>query len=153
MEDNILGCFMSTCHDYDETEEENLRKDKIGEAFRLLIWGEDGKGGVSQKLKTIPYEPYGNDLILILLQFNVLPNDYLRSALKEIEPYRKKEKSIGINIIIEEEFFVLSKNDQLSYIKDVILYKLTLLKDVVKRRKLDTKVDLLINTVTKVLVW
>lgn len=59
-------------------------------------------------MKRIPYSNYGQDLKRILFQFYVLPCDYERMHISDIENYRKREKAIGISIIIENDFFQYS---------------------------------------------
>lgn len=151
MSNNILGCTVIIYPDSDESEEKKLKRNRIGEEFRNLIWGEDGEGGIAQKLKVIPYEPYGNDLEFILIGFQVTPIEYSRNAIKDVDGYSRKEKSIGVNIIIEEDFFTLSKEEQFNHIKKAILSRLDMLKRTIARRKLDTDIDKLISTVDDVL--
>ncbi|MBO7608098.1 MAG: sel1 repeat family protein [Paludibacteraceae bacterium] len=151
MDNNILGCTVIIYPDCDESEEKKLERDRIGKEFRTLIWGEDGEGGIAQKLKDIPYEPYGNDLEFILLDFQVTPTAYVRDAIKDVDGYSKKEKSIGVNIIIEEDFFTLSQEEQFNHVKRAILSRLDMLKRTVTRRKLDTDIDKLTSTVDDLL--
>ncbi len=124
---NILGCFVSS-----------MRGDNSGALFRNYISGENG---ISNKLKKLHHEDYGKDLILILFQFQVNPIPYLLQNLKEIENYRKNEKSIGIPVIItDENFFSRSEEGRYGFLKKSILQKLDLLEEVVKKKKLDTNV-------------
>ena len=68
------------------------------------------------------------------------------SYLKEIEAYRKKERFIGIPIIINDEnFFSKTEQERYDFLGEVILAKMNLLAEVVKRRKLDTNMALLIS--------
>lgn len=60
-----------------------------GDLFSIYIWGNEG---ISDTLKKLKYENYGNDMNLILLEFYVNPIPYLRQNLKEIESYRKRRK-------------------------------------------------------------
>ena len=100
------------------------------------------------------HENYGKDFILALFQFYVKPIPYLQQALKEIEPYFKKEKAIGIPIVINNEnFFDKSEQERWSFLKQSILRKLDLLAEVVKKKKLDTDMELLKSDLTKVLSW
>jgi hypothetical protein len=70
--------------------------------------------------------------------------------LKEIERYRPKERTIGIPIIIHDEnFFNRTDFERRKFLKDVILEKLDLLANVVKRNKLDTDIELLKSDVQK----
>ncbi|WP_461639615.1 hypothetical protein [Labilibaculum euxinus] len=127
-ESYILGCFAST----------NMG-DEQGALFRTYIWGEKGIG---ETLKKLSYENYGKDMKRILFQFYVNPIPYELQNLKEIENYRKKEKSIGIPIIVNEEnFFSKSEPERVDFIKISILQKLDLLSEVVKKKKLDTNIE------------
>jgi hypothetical protein len=137
---NILGCFISgqpvNYNDDQKTKETASNNSKLFESY---IWGEKG---ICNSLKKLNHIDYGNDLILILFQFYVNPIPYLLSNLKEIEAYRKKEKSIGIPIIINNDnFFNKSEANRFEFLKQVILEKLDLLKDTVKSKKLDTDID------------
>ena len=103
MNDNILGSFVSITNPYsDATQEEKETAFEQGELFRLYIWG--GKG-ICDKLKKLHHVNYGKDIKLVLFQFYVNPISFELEHLKEIESYRKKEKSIGIPIIVNEEKF------------------------------------------------
>lgn len=81
----------------------------------------------------------------------VVGDDGLRDAepfghlcLRETGNYRRKEKSIGLPVIIHDEnFFNRSDLERRRFLKDVILEKLALLAKVVKRNKLDTDIELL----------
>jgi len=127
-ENYILGCFAST----------NMG-DEQGALFRTYIWGEKGIG---ETLKKLNYRNYGKDMKRILFQFYVNPIPYELNNLKEIENYRKKEKSIGIPIIVNEgNFFNKSEPERVYFIKASILQKLDLLSEVVKKKKLDTNIE------------
>ncbi|MBK7707790.1 MAG: hypothetical protein IPJ30_19075 [Acidobacteria bacterium] len=117
--------------------------------FDLYIWGDKG---ISKRLNVLINETYGIDVKLILLQFYVNPIPYLRQHLKEIEGYRRKEKSIGIPIIVNDEnFFSKSETERFEFLKVSILQKLDLLAEVVRKKKLDTNIELLKADVEKVL--
>ena len=95
MGDNILGCFLKVGFD------PNLKRGEaheLGNQVSLYIWGERGTAGISGNLKKLKIEDYGKDLNLVLLEFHVKPTPTELSYLKEIEPYRKKEKSILVSI-------------------------------------------------------
>ncbi|MBK8812781.1 MAG: hypothetical protein IPN69_18910 [Acidobacteria bacterium] len=135
---SILGCFVSS-----------FRKDGSGPLFTSYVWGENS---ISERLSVLMNETYGNDMELILLQFYVNPIPYLRQQLKEIEGYRKKEKSIGIPIIVNDEnFFSKSEAERFEFLKQSILQKLDLLAEVVKKKKLDTNIQSLKEDVERVL--
>ncbi len=134
--DNILGCFFSVTRNASDTTE----KDPICENFRKFLWDTNGFG---EKIKELKHEKYGKDIVLILLQFNVKPLPHTLEHLREIENYRSKEKAIGINIIIEENFFSKNNAERIEFMKDIIIEKLDLLKTRITKNKLDTNVDLL----------
>ncbi len=139
----ILGCYVSQSLDslWDQEKQDFIKKQ--GEEFRGYIWG---KRGISELLKKMNRSNYGNDLQFVLFQFYVKPLPEELSYLKEIEAYRKKERSIGIPIIINDEnFFSKTERGRYDFLGEVILAKMTLLAEVVKRRKLDTNMVLLIS--------
>jgi len=136
--DSIFGCFMKIGFDPNLTEQEFLNLDK---AFTPYVWG---KKGICDTLKKLRHEDYGKDLVLALFQFNIKPSQIELQKLKEIESYRKNEKSIGIPIIVtDENFFNKSEEGRYCFLRQSILQKLELLAVVVKRKKLDTNMDLL----------
>jgi len=136
---NIIGCFVSS-----------MNGDYNGDLFRSYIWSDKG---ISDTLKKLKYEDYGKDMMLILFQFYVNPILYLQQNLKEIENYRKNEKSIGVPIIINNEnFFSQSEEGRYSFLKRNILQKLDLVEEVVKKKKLDTNMKLLKTDVSKVFI-
>lgn len=135
---NILGCFISAG-----------MNDKTAETFNAYIWGDEG---LSIQLKALKNETYGIDMDFVLLKFYVNPIPYLLEHLKEIENYRKKEKAIGIPIIVNEDnFFSKTEDERYQVLKDSIIQKLDLLATVVKKKKLDTNMELLKSDVAKVL--
>jgi hypothetical protein len=140
--DNILGCFVSGPALYHDSDQQTINTSKeTGELFRNYIWGEYG---FCNKLKSLKHEAYGKDLVLILFQFYLNPIPYELENLKEIERYRKKEKSIGIPVIVNDNnFFNRSENDRQEFLRKSILQKIDLLSTVVNRNKLDTKIELL----------
>jgi len=147
---NILGCYVSVTQAYPNADQQT--KDlatEQGRLFRTYIWGEKG---ICDTLKKLNHEDYGKDLILSLFQFYVNPIPIIEQNLKEIEPYRKKEKSIGIPIIVNNKnFFSLSEEGRYNFLKQSILQKLDLLAEVVKQKKLDTKIELLKTDLQKLL--
>lgn len=159
MEDNksnVFGCFVScpaTIYDENQTEQQKIAEqkllDQICEDFRSYIW--DDKG-INIPLKKLHWKNYGNDLELALFQFYINPIPYLLQHLKEIESYRKNEKAIGIPIIVNNEnFFNKTEEGRYEFLKQSILQKMDLLTEVVKKRKLDTNMDLLKSDLEKVL--
>ena len=118
-----------------KTSEEAIKK---GDEFRTYIWGEKG---IDVLLKALPYTDYGKDLKRILFQFYIMPCDYERMHIKEIEQYRKREKAIGIPIVIERSFFQLSNAKRREFLISSMISKLNLLSCVVECKKLDTNMS------------
>ena len=87
MEDmNILAFFLSyPSLPIDASEEASEEAIKRGDEFRTYIWGEKG---IDVFLKSLSYVNYGKDLKRILFQFYIMPCDYERIHIKEIEQYR-----------------------------------------------------------------
>ncbi len=144
MEDaNILAFYISyqslPIDTPEEVSEEGIKK---GDEFRTYIWGENG---IDVPLKSLLYSDYGNDLKRILFQFYIMPCDYERLHIKEIEQYRKKEKAIGIPIVVERSFFLLSETERREFIVSSMLSKFDLLRNVVKNNKLDTNITKLVH--------
>lgn len=148
--ENLLGCYVSyPSLMYDATEIQKQKARDEGDLFSIYIWGNEG---ISDTLKKLKYENYGNDMNLILLEFYVNPIPYLRQNLKEIESYRKKEKAIGIPIIVtDENFFSKTEEARYRFLKEAILNKMDLLENVVKKKKLDTDVKKLKADIDRIL--
>ena len=147
---DILGCFVFGASVYyeDDQRTKDLAAEQT-ELFRPYIWR---KEGISDTLKKLKHQNYGKDLVLILFQFYVKPIPYLLQNLKEIENYRRNEKSIGIPIIItDENFFSKSEDRRYTVLKQAMLLKLDLLAEVVTKKKLDTKMELLKADLSKLL--
>ena len=124
-EDNIYGFFASLyC---DETEQELVTS---------FLWS---GSGLKEKLKPLKWYNYGQDFHLILFQFYVNPPVSLHGTLRAIENYRKKEKSIGVPIILDESnFFNLNEVAKYACMQNIIIDKLALLK---LKNKLDLDID------------
>ena len=136
--DNILACYVSS-----------MNGDENGDLFRNYIWGEKGICDVMKKLKWVDY---GKDILIILFQFYVNPIPYLQDNLKEVDSYRKNEKSIALRIVINDEnFFIKSESERYNFLKQSVLQKLDLLAEVVMKKKLDTKIVLLKSDLNKLL--
>lgn len=146
-DNTILGCFVSTSR-YPDADSQTVEiLEKKWKMFRSYIWGEFG---ICEPLKKLKRSDYGKDLKLALFQFYVLPLLEELKYLKEIGRYRPKERAIGIPIIIHDEnFFNKSDYERRKFLKQVILEKLDLLANVVKRNKLDTDIELLKSDVEK----
>jgi hypothetical protein len=136
--ENICACFIKIGFNPNLTAQDFDDLDKI---FTPYIWGSNG---IDKALKQLKHRDYGNDLVLILFQFNIIPTPTELVKLKEIEPYRKTERAIGIPIIVtNDNFFNKPESGRYDFLKQSILHKLDLLSEVVKQKKLDTKSDLL----------
>lgn len=148
--DNFFGCFVSITHPYpDVSQQEKDLAVEQAKLFHNYIWGEKG---ICEILHKLNQNDYGKDLKLALFQFYVNPIEYELNNLKEIEPYRKNEKSIGIPIVINyKNFFSQTDEGRNEFLKKSIFQKLELLTEVVKKKKLDTNVDLLKSDLHKVL--
>ena len=144
MEDmNILAFFLSypslPIDASDEASEEAIKR---GDEFRTYIWGEMG---IDVLLKSLSYIDYGKDLKRILFQFYIMPCDYERIHIKEIDQYRKKENAIGIPIIVERSFFQFSETERREFLVSSMLSKFNILGNVVKNKKLDTNMTKLVH--------
>ncbi|WP_285010117.1 hypothetical protein [Pedobacter faecalis] len=136
VKNSIFGCFFRIGFDLDLNEQDFSN---LANTFRAYIWGDRG---ICDVLNRLNHEDYGKDLKLALFQFYVNPLPIEMQLLKPIENYRKREKSIGIPIIINaENFFSKSEKDRYRFLKQSILQKLDLLAEVVKQKKLDTNMD------------
>jgi hypothetical protein len=146
---NIFGCYISiTSGNFDDDQKIKNLLTEQGRLFRTYIWGEKGICDVLKKLKN---EDYGTDLILALFQFYVNPLLIEQQYLKEIENYRKREKSIGIPIIVNNEnFFNRSEEERYNFLKQSIFQKLHVLTEVVKKKKLDTNMEMLKSDLKKI---
>jgi len=144
-DNEIFGCFFKIGFDPNKSEQEFR---DLSNTFRAYIWGYKG---ICNTLKKLKHENYGNDLILALFEFYVKPLLSEVQTLKEIGSYRKKEKSIGIPIIVNDEnFFNQSEEGRFIFLRESIFQKLDLLAEVVKKKKLDTNMELLKSDLKKV---
>ena len=140
---NILAFFVSyPSLPIDAPEKISEEAIKRGDEFRTYIWGEKG---IDVLLKSLLYVDYGKDLKRILFQFYIMPCDYERMHIQEIEQYRKKEKGIGIPIVVERSFFLLSETERREFIVTSMLSKFDILRNVVKKQKLDTNMIKLVH--------
>lgn len=139
---NIFACFVSypslVADVSEQIKDEAIKK---GDMFRSYIWGE---AGLDRYLKNIQYSDYGQDLKRILFQFYALPCDYERVHIRDIENYRKREKAIGISIIIESDFFQYSDAQRKCILVSSIISKIEGLKDVIEKNRLDTNIEQLV---------
>ena len=131
-EDNLFGFYAN--FQFGESEKENIK---------TYLWGNNG---LKEQLKSLKWQSYGQDFRIILFEFYINPIPDLRNALKEMGNYRRIEKSIGIPVIIDQDnFFNLSEIDRSKFFYSTIMERLTLLKEKVKRNKLDLDIEKLIN--------
>jgi hypothetical protein len=139
---NLLGNFLSyPSLMYDASEAEKIEAENQGDIFYAYIWGERG---IDTFMKEIHREKYGNDLALILFKFIVNPLPVELNSRKDIDPFRTSEKSISVTIIaFEENFFCKSEAERYLFLKNEMLNRLELVTKTVKKRKLDTNMELL----------
>ncbi|MXV52362.1 hypothetical protein GS399_15415 [Pedobacter sp. HMF7647] len=138
-DNNILGFYAS--FQSGETDQELIKQ---------YLWGD---AGLKERLKSLKWQEFGQDFHLILFEIYVKPIPYLRDALKEIGNYRRKEKSIGIPVILDQEnFFSLTETDRHKFFHSTILKRLELLKEKVKRNKLDLDLEKLKTKADKLLL-
>ena len=137
-DDNIFGFYAN--FQCSETDQQLVKK---------YLWGDKG---LKEQLKTLKWQAYGQDFHLILFEIYVSPIPYLRDALKEIGSYRRKEKSIGIPIILDRgNFFELNEPNRQKFFKTTLIKRLELLREKVKRNRLDLDVQKLINDTEDIL--
>lgn len=147
---NIIGCFASIyAGKYDDSQNKKDLALEQGHLFREYIWG---KNGIKETLSPLKKDTYGNDITLILLEFSVNPPPEVIKLLKEVGSYRKKEKSIGLRIIIDNNnFFSKTELERQHFIKNTLIQKIDLLTNVVSKKKLDTNIELLKSDLQKLL--
>ncbi len=138
IEDTILGFYAS--FNVGETDSELIRS---------YLWSENG---LKNKLNFLKWQDFGTDLKLILFEFYVRPIPDELKSIKPIGNYRRKEQSVGIPIILDDEnFFGLKENERQLFFKNTILEKLESLTEKIKRNKLDTNISELKSQVEKTL--
>lgn len=149
-EKNILGCYVSvTSGNFNDSHEKKDLSNEQGRLFREYIWGEKG---ICDTLKKLEHINYGKDLELILFQFYVNPLPVELENMKEIENYRKKEKAIGIPVIINKDFFSKDEIGRINFINKLIFEKLDVLENVIAKKRLDTNIQKLKEDLKKLLI-
>lgn len=134
------------------SEKDSLHHKAISNMFKLYLWGENGKGGLSTKLKSLQGNNYGSDVELILFQFVVGATIIQPESYKDIENFRPKEKSIAVWIAIDDScYFDLSDGKRRQYIRESILNRMESLKIRFKARKFDVDMDRLIRDLSEIL--
>lgn len=147
MEENknhIFGVFVSVSmpskYSLPELNENELiiaeaKVDGNGKSVRDFLWGDQG---IDVEFKKTDYHNYGKDMKLILFKFYLNPDSELK-YIEEIESYSKKEKAIGIPIIIwMDDFLKLTDKAKYVFLQNIFTEKMNLLEAVVKKKKLDT---------------
>ncbi|MBN8684314.1 MAG: hypothetical protein J0L99_16825 [Chitinophagales bacterium] len=130
---NIFGCFLKVGFDPSLDEQAAMQ---LAKKFHPYLWGDTG---INSILKGLVFEDYGKDIELILLQFHIKPTLEEEFRIKQIEYYRKSEKSIGVSVIINDNnFFFLNEDGRMAFLKKEISNRIELLWEVVKKKKLDT---------------
>ena len=147
---NIFGCFI--CYQPFisgvSNEQKKLAKTE-GDLFSSYIHGEHG---LDRKWNHLDFEYYGKDLKLVLFSFYIKPLPEMIAYLKEIERFHPKDKSVDMRLIItDENFFNHGAEGRILFLKDSVIQRLDLLAKLVRRRKMDTNMELLIADVKKVL--
>lgn len=137
---SLIGFFCS----FDMHEELSNR-----EIVKHLVWGEKG---LKNKLSQLNWQDYGSDLQLILFQIYSNPIPYQLNHIKLIGSYRKKEQSIGVSIILNNQnFFMLNNADKYNYLCKKILERLDQLNERFKKNKLNIDTKRLINDVQQLI--
>ena len=138
MDDSIIGFYASFNHG--ETEVKSIKN---------YLWSENG---LKNTLKSLEWQEFGSDLKLILFEFYVKPIPYERQQLKLVGNYRRKELSIGVPVILDDDnFFKLEENERQEFFRTTILERLTLVAEKVKRNNLDVNISDLKAKVDKML--
>jgi hypothetical protein len=136
----FLGCFVSGPAVYGN--DDQSKKDAMISNGRLFCSYVTSNSPLGNAMAQLESTTYGLDLSTILFQFYLNPIPFELEHLKEIENYRKKEKAIGIPIIVNLDiFFGTDENGRLEFLKNVILQKLDLLGNVAKKKKLDINIE------------
>jgi len=98
---------------------------------------------------------YWKDLELLLIQYhlsaekNIMPFEY---ALKEktVSNYSSKEKSISVIIpVVLKDFYKLSEYERMEKFADDTIYAVNMIKDRLKKKKLDFNDELLLQDLKK----
>ena len=138
--ENIFGVFIATSFKL-KTDSDKKKANKNGDIFDKYLWGNTG---VKQILINLDHIKYGSDLELILFEFYLDPLDDQIRLRKPVGNYRKKEKAIGLVFNIFDDFFEMSHESRVDYLKKIIIERLEELKIRVKKNKLDLDIDILI---------
>lgn len=160
MPSGVVRCDVVTRNTFMEKESDSIfgffasfsLNDPNKEHVKTILWGPEG---INMKLKPLKNSDYGSDFKLILFQIYSNPISYQRVSLKALENYRRKEKSIGIPLILDDDnFFNLAEHQQRDFLSQSVSDRLNLLGERVKRSKLDLNISALIKDVSdKLTSW
>lgn len=118
--------------------------------FRRYLWGEDGEGGLKAELAKYINRDYGQDLQLILIQFDVNPAPDWTRPSRQVENYRPRERSIGTWIELNQgNYFSKDEVSREKFIKESILDRLDTIGQRAQARKMDVDIGKLIKDVEK----
>lgn len=145
----IIGFFSLLTIPSDASDEEEIYYEKLADEFQDYLWG---KNGINKKLEKLNSQIYGNDICLILFEFNLFSSDISMKASVANKPYRPKEKSYSVPIEVNSQnFFEKTEPNRNIFLHTTILDKLEQLALYVKANNLDTKIDKLITDVRKLI--
>lgn len=146
--EGIIGFSASFEHAFGESPQEEETIERQISEFRNYLWGPEG---LVFKLQSLKPDAYGKDLRLILLQCYVFPSNISLEHIKEVEGYNAREKAVTLSIVITHAFFNQSEQQRQAFLAATIVDRLTLLPAVIKAKRLDTKIEELIQDVAAVL--
>lgn len=124
--------------------------EEVGDRFIPYVWGDNGLGiGIK---KDISNKDYGNDLKLLLIKYYVEGkfSRYLPHEPK-VNNYMSKCKDISVDIAVTKELFH-DRNEfvRREFIVDSTLNAVKLVRDKLKKKKLDIDFEALINDLKEV---
>lgn len=141
----------------------NTHKRFIGCSFLgepLLDSGAEQRNGIihnytraiNKQFDTISNDKFeSNDLRFILVSLYVNPPESLAPHIKDIEKYDSGDRSIGMSIIINNDFFNKEESERLKYLRDMILNRLNQLSLSIAKKRFDIDMSQLINDVESAL--
>ena len=145
----IFGCYVSVSTNATMDKDKQELSFEKGRLFRKYIWSE---GGISNILKKVVFNSYGKDIKLILFEFYINPIIEQFKYIEKDISYKRKEKSIGIPIVItDDNFFSKSESEKKRFLESIIFEKLRLLTEYVEKKKLDIHTELIIKDLQQVI--
>lgn len=141
---NLFGSFVQLGINENLTQ---IELDKFLSEFRDIIWGVNY--GIDLKLKKFNCENYGKDIEYILIKYYVLPSSDELDFIKDIENYRKSDRSFALSIVIKDDFFELTLDKKYSFIQKEILKRIKDIGTISNKKKLNFYGDLLITDLTQ----